>query len=82
MEDEMTAAPGKDRDKLQASVMRLAITRWIRDATSDLAPLGGEPIEEIRVIDMADEAADTEDPEEDLGGFGRFAEGTRTGDES
>jgi len=76
----MTSAIDKDRDKLQASVMRLAITRWIRDATSELVPLGEDPIEEIHVIDMADEMTDSEDPEEDLGGFGRFAEGTRTGD--
>ena len=77
----MTSAIGKDRDKLQASVMRLAITRWIRDATDELAPLGEEPIEEIHVIDMADEMADSGAPEDDLGGFGRFAEGTRTGAE-
>lgn len=74
----MTSAASKSRDKLQASVMRLAITRWIRDATHGLAPAGGEPLDQIQVIDMADE---DEDGDADSGDFPRFAEGTLIGDE-
>lgn len=73
----MTSAASKQRDKLQASVMRLAITRWIRDATNGLAPAGKEPLDQIQVIDMADE----DDGPDDGDDYPRFAEGTLTGDE-
>ncbi len=70
----MTSPVSKQRDKLQSSVMRLAITRWIRDATNGLSPAGEQPLDPIQVIDMADE-------DDDGGDFPRFAEGTLTGDE-
>lgn len=73
----MTSPIGKQPDKLQSSVMRLAITRWIRDATNGMSPAGAQPLESIQVIDMADERDDDDDGED----YPRFAEGTLTGDE-
>jgi len=71
----MASAASRQRD-VQTSVMRLAITRWIRDETSELTPVGREPLDPNMGRPSHQEVL-FEDGDE----YPRFAEGTLNGDE-